>query len=305
MDKLYLIYSNLSETEYLNLTTKRKVSKETADKKLYCNDKRKICSDEEEIFDMFIFYLDGKSKNINSNKDIDKLTKDLKELSISPTKFENAHCKHNNGEKFASITIGKINPNLLKAFPDMTGKINDLTVKITENKEDSYINLDSGRKVSAKTAAEKPLICDSLKFCGSDAQIFKSVCMQLSENKIIKNSQLPKESKNLANDFIKIEDNSEKTKRVSYKKEHIPQAVRAQVWKNYTDKVQDVCFCCRTTIIDSFNFHAGHIIAEACGGETTKDNLRPICQSCNLSMGKQNMFEFMKIHKMDGQKFLK
>jgi len=39
-------------------------------------------------------------------------------------------------------------------------------------------------------------------------------------------------------------------------------------------------------------FHCGHIVSHANGGSMHIDNLRPICASCNLSMGTQNMNEF-------------
>lgn len=45
------------------------------------------------------------------------------------------------------------------------------------------------------------------------------------------------------------------------------------------------------------SFHCGHIIPECKGGETILSNLKPICQKCNLSMGTNNMEEFMKIFK--------
>ena len=41
------------------------------------------------------------------------------------------------------------------------------------------------------------------------------------------------------------------------------------------------------------DFHTGHYISEANGGEVKLDNLRPICKGCNLSMGTTNMEDFM------------
>jgi 5-methylcytosine-specific restriction endonuclease McrA len=52
--------------------------------------------------------------------------------------------------------------------------------------------------------------------------------------------------------------------------------------------------CCKHEDIRQIEFHCGHIIAEANGGQTNIDNLRPICAQCNLSMGKMNMNVFMK-----------
>lgn len=40
------------------------------------------------------------------------------------------------------------------------------------------------------------------------------------------------------------------------------------------------------------NFNCGHIQAEYKGGDQSIDNLKPICQSCNSSMGTQNMDDF-------------
>ena len=56
------------------------------------------------------------------------------------------------------------------------------------------------------------------------------------------------------------------------------------------------CFCCRQKGITSRDFHAGHIQPERNGGKTTIINLRPICPSCNNSMGTINMKEFIKQH---------
>ena len=42
------------------------------------------------------------------------------------------------------------------------------------------------------------------------------------------------------------------------------------------------------------NFECGHIIPESKGGETTQDNLLPICGLCNKSMATKNMNEFIK-----------
>jgi 5-methylcytosine-specific restriction endonuclease McrA len=54
------------------------------------------------------------------------------------------------------------------------------------------------------------------------------------------------------------------------------------------------CVCCKTKLISTFDFVCGHVKAEANGGETTVDNLRPICASCNSSMGTMNMQEFCR-----------
>lgn len=74
------------------------------------------------------------------------------------------------------------------------------------------------------------------------------------------------------------------------KKQYIPQHVREEVWRLYGSSL---CWCCQQEPISSKNKHLGHIQAETNGGQPTIDNLRPICQNCNLRMGTLNMFDFM------------
>ena len=70
------------------------------------------------------------------------------------------------------------------------------------------------------------------------------------------------------------------------KKEHIPKAIREQVWLKYIGKKYDtkctIIWC--TNKISVFDFHVGHDIPESNGGTIDIANLRPICARCNLSM---------------------
>lgn len=74
------------------------------------------------------------------------------------------------------------------------------------------------------------------------------------------------------------------------KKKKIPQHIKEEVWRIYGSSV---CWCCQEQRINAKNKHFGHIIAESKGGLETLDNLRPICQNCNLRMGTENMYDFM------------
>jgi hypothetical protein len=89
-----------------------------------------------------------------------------------------------------------------------------------------------------------------------------------------------------------------KPKSTAVKKTAIPKKIKEDAWNTHVgkDKKAVLCICCRTTTIDTFNFHAGHIISESNGGGVTIDNIRPICSACNLSMGVRNMDEFVKAH---------
>jgi hypothetical protein len=73
----------------------------------------------------------------------------------------------------------------------------------------------------------------------------------------------------------------------------IPKKIRAQVWTNtFASSTQGTCYCCNSALNCLDSWHAGHIIAASNGGSDTAENLRPICASCNLSMGSEHMDSF-------------
>lgn len=85
-----------------------------------------------------------------------------------------------------------------------------------------------------------------------------------------------------------------------YKKKKIPIALKRKVWSKWIgeDIGKTKCLCCKLTDITQMNFSCGHIMAESKGGELNVDNLKPICASCNSSMGNQNMEEFIAQYKL-------
>ena len=78
------------------------------------------------------------------------------------------------------------------------------------------------------------------------------------------------------------------------KKKSIPKVVKDLSWNKWVgdDVAKTKCLCCGVNEIKMSTFHCGHVIAEANGGSTTVDNLRPICSACNLSMRTENMNTF-------------
>lgn len=78
------------------------------------------------------------------------------------------------------------------------------------------------------------------------------------------------------------------------RKVSIPKAVKMKVWINKfgVSVGQAYCPVCSSNLISQMDFHCGHIVAEADGGETVVSNLRPICAPCNLSMGRKNLKKF-------------
>ena len=86
----------------------------------------------------------------------------------------------------------------------------------------------------------------------------------------------------------------DKEKKVKKPKEKIPASVKNTLWSKYFPNViEGKCKCCQTEVISRNNFDCGHIISEKNGGKIHLDNLKPICRSCNSSMGTQNMTDFI------------
>jgi len=51
--------------------------------------------------------------------------------------------------------------------------------------------------------------------------------------------------------------------------------------------------CRKVEPIQITNFDAGHIESEKRGGTNNINNLKPICRTCNTSMGTRNMNDFI------------
>ena len=73
----------------------------------------------------------------------------------------------------------------------------------------------------------------------------------------------------------------------------IPKPIRIQVWNEYIGEENGIGHCnvCSDEIKIT-NFDCGHIISAKDGGENIVKNLAPICRTCNLSMGTDNLNEF-------------
>ena len=77
------------------------------------------------------------------------------------------------------------------------------------------------------------------------------------------------------------------------KRIHINKALQALVWTDcYEENYKVKCYVCNSNEITPFRHHIGHIIPLANGGTNKRNNLKPICDKCNLSMGTQHMEDF-------------
>ena len=78
----------------------------------------------------------------------------------------------------------------------------------------------------------------------------------------------------------------------------IPKHIKTLVWNKYIGASVNStkCLSCREELISIRSFHCGHVIAEAKGGDSTINNLWPICAPCNSSMGTMSMNDFTKTY---------
>ena len=104
---------------------------------------------------------------------------------------------------------------------------------------------------------------------------------------------------NIEKPIIKSKTNFSINKTIKEKKPRkktIPVALKRKVWDHWVGEQigKTKCPCCKLTDITQLNFSCGHINAEANGGSLHVTNLRPVCGSCNSSMGTKNMNEFIR-----------
>jgi len=86
-----------------------------------------------------------------------------------------------------------------------------------------------------------------------------------------------------------------------YKKKKISHTVRIKCWNVHVGELipKTKCMCCYNIDITQHYFHCGHVIAESNGGTQKIENLLPVCNVCNSSMGSMNMNDFKNIHGFD------
>jgi hypothetical protein len=94
----------------------------------------------------------------------------------------------------------------------------------------------------------------------------------------------------------KCEEIDKKDEKKKKRKKPIPKALKSSVWIKCIGKEVGMtkCLCCEINDISQLNFECGHVLAEANGGQTCLENLRPICSTCNRSMGTMHMDEFKR-----------
>lgn len=86
------------------------------------------------------------------------------------------------------------------------------------------------------------------------------------------------------------------------KKVPIPKHIRNAVWTQYHgERDRGICYCCGTAI-QRYNkgWHCSHVIPEAKHGVISVQNMRTCCPHCNLSMGNQNLYAYIRDRQLTG-----
>lgn len=144
-----------------------------------------------------------------------------------------------------------------------------------------YLCIDNGVFVSQIKGEAYPTFDKKTRLCSSNKVIIKYSSKVVERYK----SQM---------NFISIGEKEDKIEEKG-KRKAIPKPVRNQVWKNhFGDKLKGKCYCCKTKLGALESWEAGHIVAHTNGGPDIAENLRPICGTCNKSMGSMNMDDFYK-----------
>lgn len=78
------------------------------------------------------------------------------------------------------------------------------------------------------------------------------------------------------------------------KRSSCPKAVKESVWRKYFgNKMTGKCYVCKKPI-NFTDFEVGHNKPFSKGGTWNLNNLRPICRTCNRSMGTMTLETFKK-----------
>jgi 5-methylcytosine-specific restriction endonuclease McrA len=121
----------------------------------------------------------------------------------------------------------------------------------------------------------------------------ETITKQMNGEITIIRDKYNKLKKEIRQKYKKLENQSNpKPKRIT-----IPKTVKDTLWDDTfsSNAGEGKCYVC-SNVINSKKFDCGHIIAVANGGTNDISNLKPICSTCNKSMGTKNLEEFKQDH---------
>ena len=163
--------------------------------------------------------------------------------------------------------------------------------KALKSADDFKKKADDAQKMAddlKKRAEDAQKTADDLKKRVEEASNLVDTCQQ---EVVVRTSELEKAV------TVETEPEPEQgSEPIHVRRKKIPKHIKTLVWNKYIgpDNASADCVSCRTMKISNRSFHCGHVIAESKGGDMTINNLRPICDACNGSMGTRSMNEFTK-----------
>ena len=291
------------------------------------NDNQSVISDITETIDnntVTSFDIEKKMSEItvNMNNELNKLNLDIlkekaKELGITGiSKLKKPEIIQNLETEFVKLfSILKE-----KKLNDLKSLCKQCGIKgITGNKKDILIyqilqNYSSNLKFRVDTIQTPNDIekeNTSVKICSNSLSLIEQLEKQKEEIELKmkeENKRQQDEKKQKEEIELKIKEETKKQedeeinkkeyetkKEIKNKKQSIPKNVRIIIWNNYIgeDIIKHKCLCCKKVTISNTNYEVGHVMSEKNGGTHEINNLRPICFSCNHSMGSENMIDFV------------
>jgi chromosome segregation ATPase len=224
--------------------------------------------------------------------------------SANATKVHMNICKKKPTEnqliKMQQIEFEKIIAQLTAKIDNQHNQLNDLQNKL-KNNNNHIINVEVIKIDNQTNQTNQNNEMNDLKnkLVNNDVKINNQI--DEMKNELLNSSgKIDKQNEELQDLKNKISSNKiNKCIEIKPKKKAIPKTLKNKVWNKYIgiEIGQTKCLCCKLTDISQLNFHCGHVISEKYGGELTMENLKPICGSCNSSMGTMNMDEFILKYK--------
>lgn len=169
-----------------------------------------------------------------------------------------------------------------------------LIIEHKKSGKDGYINIDT-TIVLPRGEAIKLYNEEKLRFCTARERVF-SIILDEDDNMY----HIESLATGISSSDPSGQVEGAKT-RQSEGRSRVCLTIRSRVWRKYNGGVLDsTCYCCDGAL--SFeNFEAGHVIARVNGGTMDISNIKPVCRSCNRSMGTMNMKEFAKREGLEGR----
>jgi 5-methylcytosine-specific restriction endonuclease McrA len=211
---------------------------------------------------------------------------------------------HNNADKNEEVVSEKTKSNKFKELQDLGKKIkSEIPELYCGPVMTSVVSLlmkecKTSENVLKKVASDKELIKKLFNEC-ADQQKNKTIIRKAGQNINLETETDEKPKKVTKVKIIKNVVIKETVANEKPKKKTVPKILKNKIWNKHVgiEIGQTKCLCCKLVDISQLNFQCGHIISEKHGGEMTMENLKPICGSCNSSMGTMNMDDFIQKYK--------